>query len=262
MKICKYVALLCILVLMTACAVLDTTNFDTARSLGENRYEWMIGHGKAIDMNRMVYTPYEDDETFNGVQAQDDHMVNVRYNRGLSASTDLQFSTTLPTTFSAKVAFKKRLNAEDQKVMLAVKPAVFFATGSKPRMINLWGDETDPGEDWTYANLGGEISLYITLSHEFLTNTSGANTDKPRISMTLAPKLMFSSLSYKRATDEDPIDRGTYRSLIPVVSVTPELRWRGISLRPELTGYMVKVKNGKTTLLGSVNYGIAMEYGK
>jgi len=262
MKIGKLILLLFSLFYLAACAVLNTSNLDSARTLEKDRYGWMLAYSNAIDMNRMVYTPYEDNEIFNGVHAQDDPMMHLRFSKGMSEATELQLSAAFPFSFMAKVAIKRRLSAEDQKVMLAVKPAVSFSRGSKPMWINFPDDDVEDIEDWTYTNLSGEISLLITLDHELLINIPKAIEDSPRISITLVPKLIYSNLLYIRATDEDPVDSGTYRSFIPALAITPELRWRNLVLRPEIAGSLVRVKEGKTTLLGSFNCSAGVEFGQ
>lgn len=237
-----------LLIVLSGCAVIDTSVMDSAIPLKAGEVKAITYLDAGIEQNSLVYTPVIVDEDNNTTSAGSKPDLGLKIGVGLGGNTELDVSTLAFSAPLGKASLKIGL-WDNNTSAVAIMPGVYSYRGTGPHEFSPGGsDLMYRGE---YKSTGVELPVLYTRRE----GTSGR--------LTLCAKLGYNWLNYtRRDIADDVIDSGEHEGLYSGLVVSAQLKLWKIVLITEGGAYAIKVLRGKGTVVPVLNLGVGIDLGK
>lgn len=246
LSILNVVMMVSLLFLAAACATLDSSSMETAKTLPKWKIKAIAYVGDQLAIHRMIYENelYPDEE--NEADPVSSSM-GMRVGVGLSSRSEFDLSFCTANIYNLKGAFKYRLNDDDETWQYALMPGVWHSMGYSD--FSLAMNDYSPPNEAGFWNTGFELPFLVTVSPaEYFDATGSA-------------KLALNHISYKQVDEDGIVDEGTFTSLITALTVTPRLHYKKFVFMPEIGLYAYPAKEGNFRLQPVWHIGLGVDWG-
>ncbi len=250
--------LLVILSLLTGCAIIDSSNLESAQNLEPGRVKMITYQGAALSTHRMLSDTITDYDTDDDIVVYDTpdiyYSTGFKFGVGLTQRDEIDLSALLPNCY--KLAWKHRFTEDSLRVQLALMPAVSISSGDD-RYIFLEGLNGQYEKYFReYNSRTIELPLLVTIARE-------------SISMTACFKAGYNHISYTDYWREDTwehtpavLDKGTFDTVMVGLILTPRIKLSSIVLIPEAGLYYYRTNEGNLNFVPVWNLGLGLDFGR
>ncbi|HRY83537.1 MAG TPA: hypothetical protein P5533_02770 [Candidatus Cloacimonadota bacterium] len=238
--------LLALLFLASACATLDSSSMETAKTLPKGELKAIGYVGSQLSTHRMIYTDqlYPEDEN----EAEPTHLaMGMKLGVGVSNRAELDLSFCTANLYNLKGAFKYRLSDYDKTWQYALMPGAWHSMGYSE--FNYPMNDYSPPNEAGFWNTGFELPFLVTVSPADYFSATGS------------AKLALNHIRYKQVDEDGIVDQGDYTSLITALTLTPQLRYKRFVFMPEVGVYAYPAKEGNFRLQPVWHVGLGMDWG-
>lgn len=235
-----------LLLLTTACATLDSSSMETAKTLPKGKIKAIAFAGSQLSTHRMIYQDqlYPEEE----YEARPTYLAaGMRVGIGVSDRSELDLSFCTANLYNLKGAFKYRLNDDDETWQYALMPGAWHSMGYSE--FNYPMNDYSPPNEAGFWNTGFELPFLVTVSPADYFSATGS------------AKLALGHIRYKQVDEDGIVDQGNYTSLITALTLTPQLHYKRFVFMPEVGVYAYPAKEGNFRLQPVWHVGFGMDWG-
>lgn len=241
----KYLLGLFVLIIMTGCAVMDTSVMDTAEPLEQGHVKMETFTSSGLILESTVYNEEEEgfDYEDNPRKALIWPLIGLKFGIGVSDSTEVGVKGWASIgSIGAKAYLKYQLDRQDD-VYYALMPALTY-TGIDNNDSNT-DDVDSSNRDYKYKSVGVELPLLVTKKFS------------EYISLTAALRANYNYFQYQYIDGNgERIKRGPFNVVHGGVLGNARLKLIYLVLTPEVGIEVVPVINGDLTILP--NWGLTL----
>lgn len=245
--------------ILSGCAVIDSSNLDTAQNLAPGRLKILHYQGYSLNTHRLLSDTILDYDGYNELEISG--ASNGYYNQGIKFGVGLtnrdEINISFLTPAVAKIAWKHRLSNDSLRVQRALMPSVMVGGGEDRNIGFLDGINGSYRTYWrSYSSNTVELPFMVTIKQN-------------HYSMTACLKVGYNRIKYTDYWREDPseyepsiIEKGVFDNYMAGLIFTPRVKLFSVVLMPEVGIYGYETIDGSLNFVPVWNFGIGFESGE
>jgi hypothetical protein len=239
--------------LFAGCAIIDCSSLETAETLAPGKTKLIHEQVNPVVIENMI--PY-------GIYEEHDYNIfyplfsNTKFGIGVEPNAEIDLSLSL---HSIEVAGKIGLDSGNEKIKLALMPAVSYGASGDQPMFSILKNSTFQKSEIAYMKYGT-----IGIASSFLATYSMSKY----FSLSTTAKLDYYHIHYRKYVDQSYSDGYQLDSIGNFINInggfylTPKVKLGMFVLMPEIGLYAYKYKNGVYGCVPVVNFAAGLEFGK